>query len=174
MERRNMILKNSLIFLFICTILCGCKKEIEFIEITEGRSMNPSEPRIGIKITSNNDLYLCKEIIIDGRKTEKYKYYKNTKPVNFEKFKKEIISTFKNNIEPTYIKVNDATYYQLFYKVSSKVYKSKFIESDLTSTQNQIFFKIINLYKLKNYKEISEYDFSKELLNEKLPQPPPL
>lgn len=174
MEKRNIILRNSLIFLFICTLFCGCKKETEFIEITEGLSMNPSEPRIGIKITSDNNLYLCKEIIIDGRKTEKYKYYKNTETVDFEKFKNDIISNFKNNIEPTYIKVSDATYYQLLYKVSSKVYKSNFIESDLTKKQNQIIFKIINLYKLKNYKEIPNYEFSKELLNEKLPPPPPL
>jgi len=174
MERRNIVLKNSLIFLFICTLLCGCKKETEFIEITEGLSMNRSEPRIGIKITSNNELYLCKEIIIDGRKTEKYKYYKNTESVNFEKFKKKIISNFKNNIVPTYIKVSDEAYYQLFYEASSKTYKSKFIESDLTTKQNEILFEIINLSKLKNYNEISNYDFSKELLNEKLPPPPPL
>lgn len=175
MEKKSVMLKNSWLFLLICIALSGCgKKEIEFIEITEGRSMNPSQPRIGIKVTSNNDLYLCREIIIDGRKTEKYKYYKNTETVDFEKFKNDIISNFKNNIEPTYVKVSDATYYQLIYNVSSTVYKSKFIESDLTNEQNQVLFKIINLSKLKNYKEIPKYEFSKELLEERLPEPPSL
>ncbi|WP_126730335.1 hypothetical protein [Chryseobacterium lacus] len=169
------MLQNSWILIFICILLSGCAdKEIEFIEITEGRGMNPSEPRIGIKITSNNDLYLCREVIIDGRKTEKYKYYKNTQAADFERFKKDIVDHFENNIEPTYIKVNDATYYQLFYKVSSKVYKSTFTERDLTNSQNQVLFKVINLSKLKNFKEIPEYEFSKELLEEKLPVPPAL
>lgn len=170
-----MMLKNSWLFLLICIALSGCgKKEIEFIEITEGRSMNPSQPRIGIKVTSNNDLYLCREIIIDGRKTEKYIYYKNIESVNFEKLKKEIVANFEKNIKSTYIKSNDATYYQLIYKVSSTVYKSKFIENDLTNEQNQVLFKIISLSKLKNYKEIPKYDFSKELLEERLPEPPSL
>ncbi|PWN67036.1 hypothetical protein [Chryseobacterium oncorhynchi] len=175
MEKKNIMLKSSWTFLLICLMLSGCgKKEIEFIEITEGRSTNPSEPRIGIKVTSNNDLYLCREIIIDGRKTERYIYYKNIESVNFEKFKKDIVDNFETKIDPTYIKASDAKYYQLFYKVSSKVYKSRFIESDLTDVQNKVLFEIINLSKLRNYKEIPKYEFSKELLQEKLPQPPPL
>lgn len=175
MEKKNIMLKNSWIYIFLCIFLSGCThEEIEFIEITEGRGMNPSEPRIGVRITSNNELYLCKEIIIDGRKTEKYKYYKNTHGVDFQWFKNDIVNNFDENIEPTYIKISDATYYQLFYKISSQVYKSRFTEKDLTNSQSQVLFKVMNLSKLKNYKEIPKHEFSKELLEEELPDPPAL
>ncbi|MGD1318725.1 hypothetical protein [Chryseobacterium sp. 2R14A] len=175
MEKRNMTLKNNFFLIIFLVSIVGCKnKETEFIEITEGRSMNPSEPRIGIKITSSNNSYLCTEIILDGRRTEKYKYFKNTKPVNFNELKKQVLENFDTNIKPDYIKANDATYYQLTYHLSSKKYKSKFIESDLTYLQSQLLLKIMNLSKLKNYKEIGTHDFSKELLEEKLPAPPSL
>lgn len=175
MEKKN--IKNSPIaLLFFLLVFFNCSKNKDFIEVTQGLTMNPSEPRYGIKLTSDNNLFFCKEKIVNGKRTAEYNYYKYKGTIDFETYKKQILHTYNNRIRPSYIKVNDAEYYQLCYNISSKKYKQTFIESDLNSLQEEVLFKLINFpdKNFKSFKEISHYNFSTELLNEKLPQPPAL
>jgi len=170
MEKKFIILSSFLLF-----FLFGCNNhEINFIEITKGSSMDPSQPRIGIKITSDNELYVCKEEITNGERTGNYKYYKSNKSIKFVEYKKEILKYFDKNPSNSYFQVNDATFYQLYYVLDKKVYKSKFIESNLNNNQSRLIFKLIDSYLQRDLKQIPSYDFSIELLEEKLPPPPPL
>ncbi|GGP06312.1 hypothetical protein GCM10010992_26020 [Cloacibacterium rupense] len=153
-------------FFILLILLFSCNKESEFIEVTQGIGMNPAEPRYGVLVTSNNELFFCNEIISNGKRTSKYKYYKYNESIDFSSYKEMVLKNFKDKINSKSLKVNDAEYYQLKYKTSSKQYKSIFFESDLNPEQFEILMNFIRLpdNKLKLSEEIPFYNFSSDLL----------
>ncbi|MEG2078114.1 hypothetical protein [Chryseobacterium sp.] len=155
------------IFLFI-----SChKKNREYVELTIGNSMNPVEPRTGILISDTDSVYISKETISHGERTGKYKYFKVSESVDFEKFKKSIIESFNDSIR--FHSIPDNQPKQIVYLLNNKRYKQIFYYDQLSKKQKIAINNLLMLRKSQNLLQIPYYHFSDELLNYKLPDPPP-
>lgn len=162
-------MKNFLILLVLIIISCETKEGEDRIILTSGIAMNPDEPRFGIEINSNGTLYYCEEIISNKGH---YKYYKSkVDPTLFINLKNEINYNFNGDSKNE--SIVDATPYELrtFFGKNNKMVDFYFY--NLNRKQIETIKKII---KTKNAKleEIAIHDFPKKLLNEKLPEPPPM
>ena len=110
------------------------KKESEFIEFTNGLSMDPKFPRAGIKIKNDNYVYYCVEVMNLGEQyylnnqTGKYKFYKSEEKVQFSKYKNLVIENFSQKIHKNNKGPEDATYEQIVYELDSKKEKQGFFD----------------------------------------------
>lgn len=158
-----------LLVLFICS---GCDtKNDERIILTSGISMNPEEPRFGIEIT-NDKIYICQEKI---EKKGTYNYYSDDLDSGvFENIKKDLIEKFNKDVRSG--NIVDATPYQLDLEIRDKKRKIKFYFHYLNQGQMETINEIINLKgnNLKKFEKIMYHEFPMDLLNEKLPEPPPV
>lgn len=152
-------------FLFSCQKKGGNN---DYIEITKGFDMDPKEARIGIILSSNDSLYLCREIIKERKGTGKYEYFKLNDTINFNKFKKRILKEFKeiNN----HSSIPDAQPTQLKYQLGNDNYNQIFYIHNLPLKQQKTIKDIFDLQKSKTFKKINYYKFSSDLLQEKIPE----
>lgn len=172
--------QNKIIFLLfiLLNILSCCSKESnDFIELTSGREMDPTVPRFGIKLKSDNYLYYCNEIMKGEDRysiyhTGKYKYYKSKDQFNFSEHQNLIHQYFPESTLIDFHTVPDATAYQIKYKLNNISKKKLFYLDNLNEKQYIVFQKMYAL-KRNTFIEIDSIEFSKDLLQEKLPEPPP-
>lgn len=172
--------QNKIIFLLfiLLNILFSCsKKSNDFIELTSGFEMNPAAPRLGIKLKPDNHIYYCNEIMkgedrynIDH--TGKYKYYRSKDQFNFSEYQNLILQHLPESTQIDFHAVPDATTYQIKYKLNNVSKKFLFYTEDLNEKQYVIFQKITAL-KRNTFIEIDSIEFSKDLLQQKHPEPPP-
>jgi len=159
-------MRKLFILLGLIVISCNTENNKEKIILTTGISMNPDEPRIGIEINKDS-LYYCEEI---NSKKGHYRYYKAK--INSEVFfslKQDIQNNFKEVFKDD--EIADSTPYQLNIKFDSNSNNFKFYLNNLNSMQLKIIKRIKNVKGDKLVK-IKDHDFPKELLLEKLPEPP--
>lgn len=158
-------MKNTLI-LIILFFFYGCEKKIDFIELTTSVSQNPAQPRFGIQINSENNLYVCKEVIVENRRSSKFQYYLSNQHIDFEKFKSLFLRNFKNNnITSENTSIQDATFYQIYYNLNNIKYRSTFIESDLNPIQHKIFTELYEFSNNRDMKRIQFHKFSTKLFS---------
>lgn len=149
--------------------ILGCSSpSSEKIVLTCGLSENPDEPRFGIELTEKKMYYCIENIKNKGT----YTYYvSEINPKDFEKIKKGVKLYLNKKIHLN--KIYDATPYDLYYKFDNKTNRIRFYYSFLNDKQ----FKLINEiegFKNRNFTKIEFHDFPKDLLNETLPEPPPI
>ena len=167
-----------LIFVTIPQISCDKNENIEFIEFTKGFIMDPDLPRTGIKITSDNYVYYCEEVMNPedkyylNKNNVKYKFFKSQQKIDFSKFKEIVLKNFSNNINKK--SIVDDTYCQIYFNINNKEVRNEFYESELNSVQFKIGNEIWNFKNTLTFKPIDSIYFSQERLQERLPEPPPL
>ena len=175
----NILIKISFLIVSISLISCS-KNNGDFIELTYGRSMNPKFPRSGIKITDENYVYYCEEMMNNRQDyylrhhTGKYKFFKSENKVDFDKYSSLILNNFTNEIPKNYISISDATFEQITYKIGKQSRKQNFYDVQLNPNQEEIYKKIWELKNKLKFKPTDSIYFSQKLLQEKLPEPPPL
>lgn len=157
---------------------CYKDKEIQYLELTSGLAMDPHQGRFGIKIISDNYFYICKEIMdIDSEKidhhTGKYKYYKSVSKIDFIEYQALISTNFAKEKRLVFHSIADAEAYQIKYHFYNGKDKYRFYSSNLNEKQNYVIEMLENL-RHKKFKEIDSIEFSSDLLQEKLPEPPKL
>ncbi|WP_333597735.1 hypothetical protein [Chryseobacterium flavum] len=158
--------------IMISILLLSCHKEKqEYIEVSLGFSMNPNEPRIGILINDNDSLYVCKEDLISVDNGLKYKYFKSTQKIDFASYKKRILNSFYDSIQ--FKSIPDAQPRQINYYLNGKNLKFRFYSHELSKRQAEIIEDLILLKEDKRLKEIPYHKFSRDLLDSKIPSPPP-
>lgn len=129
--------------------------------------MNPDEPRFGVEI-SNDRIYTCQENITNK---ENYNYYSGDLDSNiFKDIENDLVKVFDGNVKSG--NIVDATPYQLDFTIGGKERKIKFYFHYLSQEQINVINKIINL-KDNDFKKIEYHKFPLDLLNKKLPEPPP-
>lgn len=164
----------NILFVFIVTMITSCKSDKnEYIEITTGFSMNPKQPRIGMIFNSNDSIYVCKEIVDENNKSKStlYKYYAGKEKIDFNKYKKEVKSLFSDTI--IFNLSEDGELEKLEFSINGKHYKRFFTASVLNDKQNKIIYNMKALMKKNNFVEIPYHKFSRDLLDSKIPDPPP-
>ena len=175
----NRILTKIYILIIAISIISCSKNNGDFVELTFGRSMDPKFPRSGIKITDENYVYYCEEIMNNGEDyylnhhTGKYKFFKSETKIDFYKYSDLILNNFSNEIPKNYISISDATFEQITYKIGKQNRTQNFYDIQLNSTQEEIYSKIWELKNRLKFKQIDSVYFSQKLLQEKLPKPPP-
>ena len=170
--------KFSILFLYlILLLLSSCSKdEIKYIELTSGSEMDPSKARFGIKIKSDNYVYFCKEIMdINPDKydyhTGKYNYYKSISKVDFMEYQALVFNNFSRDKVDAFSPIPDATAYQVKFQFTNAQEKLTFYPEYLNEKQLFIF-EMLERLKFKKFKPIDSIEFSKDLLQEKLPELP--
>ncbi|WP_407402526.1 hypothetical protein [Chryseobacterium sp.] len=165
----------NILFICIITMIISCQSNTnEYIEITTGIPMNPNQPRIGIIVNGNDSVYMCKEIINGGgfSKLTSYKYYAGKEKINFNKYKKEVKLLFGDTIIFNF--PQDGEMEKLKFFIDNKNHERFFTTSILNDKQNKIFYSMKELMKKNNFVEIPYHKFSRDLLDSKIPDPPPL
>ena len=179
MRKKTLVKINilTLITFTLLTVLISCDKNVEYIELTEGRSMDPRAPRYGIKITNEDDAYLCIEKMASkegsfalGYHTGKYEFYKSKEKINFSEVQSKILINYSKPVKK--VKIVDATFENITFKFDKNIHSDFFYYSQLNSEQRETHDEI---WKLKNSLEFEKTDsvyFNQNLLQEKLPEPP--
>ncbi|MGA9211512.1 MAG: hypothetical protein WBY99_02325 [Kaistella sp.] len=174
------LLLKSLILAFFAILISCSKNDGNFIEFTRGRSMNPNYPRTGIKITNDNYVYYCEEIMNNGenyylnRHTGKYKFYKSEEKIDFIKYKDLILKNYSTEIKNSYKRIPDATLEMINFKLDNKERVQNFYYSQLNKNKDSLYNEIWKLKKELKFKKTDSILFSQKLLQEKLPKPPSL
>lgn len=159
------------IIIILVFFSCKEKKKLEYIEITTGVHMDPSEPRIGIYINNNDSLYFCKEIVNNKGRTGSYKYYKFNDKINFSRYRNQVLKEFNKPF--LFRSIIDEQPKQISYSLEKVNYKQKFYFNQLNSNQKKAYNDIVSLILEGNFIEISNYNFSQNLLYQKnQPEPP--
>ena len=182
--RRTGYIKNILKIIFavslLATISCSNNNH-DFIEFTEGRSMDPKQPRSGIKLIANGDVYYCKEIMLKGESesgfdyhTRKYEFFKSKSKIDFEKYKIVLLKNMAKIPKEADYRFPDATLRQIEYKLNNKNYKTHFYHVHLNEKQESIYNEIWKLIEILEFKKTDSISFNKNLLDSKLPAPPKL
>ena len=168
----------SILFLFLILLSSCSKDEIQYIELTSGREMDPKKARFGIKIMSDNYFYLCKEemninSVNYSYHTGKYKYYKSDSKIDFMEYQALISSNFSKDKRVAFKSIADEGAYQIKYDFYNEKDKYRFYYFSLNEKQSFIF-EMLEKLKYEKFKPIDSIEFSKDLLQEKLPDPPKL
>ena len=157
----------------IAIFLSGCKyitQKNEYIILTNGFSMNPAEPRIGIEITLDS-IYYCQE---KSGGNGNYNYYRgDVDAQTFIKIKTEILKDFKS-FKPHEYLVKDGQEYQMIYNIEDMMDTLLLESSFITKKQYALIEQIISLKDKSKFSEIKYHSFPEKLLKYKLPEPPPL
>ncbi|MDP9959146.1 hypothetical protein [Chryseobacterium lathyri] len=160
----------SIIMINILLLSCHKEKQ-EYIEISLGFSMDPNEPRIGILINDKDSLYVCKEDLRSVDNGLKYKYFKSTQKIDFASYKKRVLNSFYDSIQ--FKSTPDAQPRQMNYYLNGKSLKFRFYSHELSKKQEKIIEDMILLKEDKRLEEIPYHKFSQDLLDSKIPNPPP-
>jgi hypothetical protein len=141
---------------------CCCTKENEKIILTSGISMDPSELRFGIELTNDSLFYCVETNPLSGQ----YNYFQATfESSRFNEIKIDVLKIYK------YIDTKPKKDGQLFELIT--VFDGNKDSIRFNSEQFSIIEAIINTRETKKEK-IEYHDFPKGLLEDKLPEPPPL
>lgn len=140
--------------------------------------MDPSKERFGVKIKSDNYIYFCKETMdVNPNKydyhTGKYSYYKSISKVDFMEYQALVFNNFSRDKVDAFSPVPDATSYQVKFQFKNAQEKLTFYPEYLNEKQ-LLIFEMLEKLKYKKFKSIDSIEFSKDLLQEKLPIPPKL
>lgn len=140
--------------------------------------MDPKKARFGIKIMSDNYFYLCQEVMnINSDNydyhTGKYRYYKSDSKIDFMEYQALISSNFSKDKRVAFESIADEGAYQIEYNFCNEKDKYRFYYFSLSEKQRFIF-EMLEKLKYEKFKEIDSIEFSKDLLQEKLPKPPKL
>lgn len=155
-----------------CTIIlslflsCGHYKSDRII-LTQGLSENPKAKRIGIEVRPDSVFY-CQEILGGIGKYNCFEKSENQEL--FSDLKKIVLNNFINVDENT--DFVDGQLLQLIYIFEEKADTLYFSRNNLSTNQNIVIDRIIELSNLK-FSQISKHEFPNSLLHEKLPKPPP-
>lgn len=162
-----------IIIIMISTLLLSCHEEKqEYIEVSSGFSMDPNEPRIGILINDKDSLYVCKEDLISVDNGVKYNYFKSAQKIDFASYKKRILNSFYDSMQ--FKSTPDAQPIQINYYLNGKNLKFRFYLHELSKIQEKIIEDLILLKVDKKLREVPYHKFSRDLLDSKIPDPPPL
>lgn len=173
-----MRIKFIISFLFLVFILSCSKDKCQFLELTSGRAMDPSQGRFGVKVMSDNYFYVCKEVMnVDSDKyynhTGKYRYYKSASKIDFLEYQALITTNFSKDKRVAFHAIPDECAYQIHYNFNTDKDKYRFYRFHLNEKQSFIFGMLDSL-RYKKFKEIGSIEFSSDLLQERLPEPPKL
>ena len=173
---RTLLLCLSTVLVFTT---CSEKRE-EYVEFTKGRQMDPQEPRIGIKLSDDNHVYLCVEKMNSeegshalGYHTGKYKFYKSENKIDFSKYKVLVSENFSTDLPKDFIKIEDGTFQQINFNLQNQNKTHYFYDIQLEANQESIYKQIWKLKDELKFKQIDSMYFHQKLLQGKLPEPPP-
>jgi hypothetical protein len=159
-------MKYIIVLLSIFFVGCNRNLDNDKIVLTSGIGMNPDSPRFGILI-NHNTIYYCEEIITNKGNYTYYKVESNSDI--FLNLKDKIDEGFKNKI--IFKPIVDAEPLQLNLSFGKEKKVIKFYLDFLNESQVKVINDILEFKKLK-FEKIDYYDFPKDLLNERLPEPP--
>ncbi|WP_133943262.1 hypothetical protein [Epilithonimonas xixisoli] len=168
--------KFSILFLILILLFSCSKDEIQYIELTSGREMDRRKERFGVKIKSDNYIYFCKEIMDVNPDnydyhSGKYSYYKSISKVDFMEYQALVFNNFSRDKVEVFNPIPDETAFQIKFQFTNAQEKLTFYPEYLN--EKQIFiFEMLERLKYKKFKPIDSIEFSKDLLQEKLPEPP--
>ena len=158
------------IILVFLLVSCNKNESKEFIELTKGASMDPSEPRIGILINNKDSVYICREVIKNNERTEEYIFFNSLNKVSFNKYKNEMLKSFNKSF--SFNSIPDAQAQQIVYYLNGKEYKQVFYFHKLSGEQKKVINDILKMSDILDLHEVSNHKFSQELLHEVNPIPP--
>lgn len=160
-------------FLLSVSILffsCQYQKEKKYDRVifTTGFFMDPAQPRFGIEIKVDT-LFYCEEIINSNGRYNYYYCIHNIDKLN--KLRQKIKSSFASRIETR--DFPDATLCQLDIISKNDTIKETFYLGMLEHFRSDIIKEMIKL-KDCDLKQIEYHEFPQDLLNSKMPVPPPI
>jgi hypothetical protein len=159
-------MKYIIVLLSIFFVGCNYSLDNDKIVLTSGIAMNPNSPRFGILI-EHNAIYYCEEIITNKGN---YTYFKAESDSDiFLNLKDKIDENFKNKM--IFKPIVDAEPLQLNLSFGKEKKVVKFYLIFLNQSQAKVINDILEFKKLK-FEKIDYYDFPKDLLTERLPEPP--
>ena len=139
--------------------------------------MNPEYPRRGIKLSNDNFVYYCEEIMNPkegsyalGYHTGKYKFYRSKNKIDYSKFKNLVLKNYTEQNPRNYIV--DATLENLTFNIDDQIETQYFYNSELNLEQRKIYDEIWNLKNTLEFHKTDSIHFKQNLLQTKLPEPP--